>query len=215
MREEPRGSTYFRVNPGHHPAPVRTTDFGPIRQSADSRYGAISVTLSLLPAQAADIDVIGALHYDSRIAAYRDFVPIAGLRALAPESLAAWWRERFAYERETHRLTVAVDDGRTVGFSYVGPEEEHTAGVGQLYAIHLDPAAQGRGIGRALMADALATMRGNGWGSAVLWVLDGNAHARRFYERGGWRLDGRTRVGTIGRASRAMVRYSRWLGEGA
>jgi ribosomal protein S18 acetylase RimI-like enzyme len=185
------------------------TYFDPIRQSADSRYGAISVTFSLRLAQAADIDDIGVLHYDSRIAAYRDFVPIAGLRALSPESLAAWWRERFAYESETHRLTVAVDNGRTVGFSYVGPEEEHTAGVGQLYAIHLDPAAQGRGFGRALMTDALATIAGKGWDRAVLWVLDGNAHARRFYERGGWRADGREREELMGASPTRQLRYAR------
>ncbi|GAA1873058.1 GNAT family N-acetyltransferase [Asanoa iriomotensis] len=174
------------------------------------------MTFSLRLAQAVDIDDIGALHYDSRIAAYRDFVPIAGLQALSPESLAAWWRERFTYESETHRLTVAVDDGRTVGFSYVGPEEEHTAGVGQLYAIHLDPATQGRGFGRALMADALDTMRDNRWGSAVLWVLDGNAHARRFYERGGWRPDGREREELMGAAPTRQLRYAlNWLGESA
>ena len=167
------------------------------------------MTLSLRPAQADDIDAVGALHYDSRIAAYRDFVPIAGLHALSPESLTAWWRERFAYESDTHRLTVAVDDGETVGFSYVGPEEEHEAGVGQLYAIHLDPAAQGRGIGRALMVDALATVSRNGWGRAVLWVLEGNAHARRFYERGGWRPDGREREELMGAAPTRQLRYTR------
>ncbi|MDG4820994.1 GNAT family N-acetyltransferase [Asanoa sp. WMMD1127] len=175
------------------------------------------MTLSLRLAQATDIDAIGALHYDSRIAAYRDFVPIAGLRGLAPESLAAWWRERFAYEAETHRLTVAESDGRLVGFSYVGPEEEHEAGVGQLYAIHLDPAAQGRGFGRRLMSDALATIDRNGWRRAVLWVLEGNAHARRFYERGGWRPDGREREELMGAAPTRQLRYVResWLGESA
>jgi GNAT superfamily N-acetyltransferase len=190
---------------------VRTTDFDPISQSADSRYGVISVTPSLRPAQAADVDTIGALHYHSRIAAYRDFVPLAGLQALSAASLAAWWRERLVYEAETHRLTVAVDSctGRTVGFSYVGPEEESTEGVGQLYAIHLDPTAQGRGFGRALMVDALATMRGNGWRRAVLWVLEGNAHARRFYERGGWWPDGRAREELMGSAPTRQLRYAR------
>jgi ribosomal protein S18 acetylase RimI-like enzyme len=50
----------------------------------------------------------------------------------------------------------------------------------------VDPDAQGRGIGRALMADALETLAARGWRHAVLWVLADNAHARRFYERGGW-----------------------------
>jgi ribosomal protein S18 acetylase RimI-like enzyme len=192
------------------------TDFDPIRHSADSRYGAISVTLSLRPAHADDIDSIGTLHYRSRIAAYRDFVPIDGLSALSPESLSAWWRERFTYEADTHRLTVAIDDGRTVGFSYVGPEEEHTPDLGQLYAIHLLPEAQGRGIGKALMCDAIEAMRRREWSAAVLWVLEGNAHARRFYERGGWRPDGREREEMIGTAPTRQLRYElSWLGESA
>ncbi|MEV4618888.1 GNAT family N-acetyltransferase [Asanoa sp. NPDC049573] len=174
------------------------------------------MTLSLRPAHADDIEAIGRLHYDSRIAAYREFVPMAGLRALSPELLTAWWRERFGYEADTHRLTVAVDDDTPVGFSYVGPEEEFTPETGQLYAIHLDPAAQGRGIGRALMRDALAAMREAGWRQAVLWVLEGNAHARRFYERGGWLPDGREREELMGAAPTRQLRYSRsWLGESA
>lgn len=175
------------------------------------------MTLSLRPAHADDLDAIGVLHYDSRIAAYRDFVPMDGLRALSPESLSAWWRERFPYESETHRLTVAVDDGTPVGFSYVGPEEEFTPDVGQLYAIHLDPAVQGRGVGKLLMLDALATMSAKGWEKAVLWVLEDNAHARRFYERGGWRPDGRVREELMGSAPTRQLRYALegWLGESA
>jgi len=148
------------------------------------------------------------MHYHSRIAAYRDFVPMDGLLALSAHSLRAWWRERFTYEQDTHRLTLAFDDDRVVGFSYVGPEEDHHAGVGQLYAIHLDPAAQGHGFGRALMRDALASMKAAGCGSAVLWVLAGNAHARGFYERGGWHADGNEREELMGAAPTRQLRYS-------
>jgi GNAT superfamily N-acetyltransferase len=169
------------------------------------------MTVTLRPADAADVDAVGALHHRSRVAAYRELVPAEALAAMSAQALSAWWRERWRWERDTHRMTLAERDGRLVGFSYVGPEEEHTPGVGQLYAIHLEPSEQGRGVGRALMVDALDAMRAAGWPRAVLWVLAGNAHARAFYERGGWRADGRRREDALGPVSTAQVRYAKDL----
>ncbi|MEA2478037.1 MAG: hypothetical protein QOC87_2236, partial [Actinomycetota bacterium] len=45
-------------------------------------------------------------------------------------------------------------------------------------------------IGVALMDVAMGELRKRGFTSGVLWVLEGNARARRFYEAGGWRPDG-------------------------
>jgi ribosomal protein S18 acetylase RimI-like enzyme len=66
--------------------------------------------------------------------------------------------------------------------------------MAELYAIYLDQAVVGRGIGRALLAQALADLRRRGYQSAMLWVLATNARARRFYEAAGWRADGVTRT---------------------
>ena len=40
--------------------------------------------------------------------------------------------------------------------------------------------------GRALLGQVLAHIRGSRYGSIGLWVLEGNARARRFYERAGF-----------------------------
>jgi ribosomal protein S18 acetylase RimI-like enzyme len=113
-------------------------------------------------------------------------------------------------------LTVAERAGRVAGFTYLGPhdpEEPDSAGpdVGELYAIHLDPAEQGRGVGRALMIDALATLHARGWRRAVLWVLADNTHAQDFYARGGWTADGIEREGDIGPTPTRQLRYVREL----
>jgi GNAT superfamily N-acetyltransferase len=160
---------------------------------------------------------VGALHQRSRLAAYRDIVPADALTAVSPEMMGRWWTARWPYERDTHLLTVAERAGRLAGFSYIGPAEPvdpadppdpDEPAPGELYAIHLDPDEQGRGVGRALMADALATLRRRGSRRAVLWVLAGNAHARRFYERGGWAPDGVEREGEVGPAITRQLRYS-------
>ena len=61
------------------------------------------------------------------------------------------------------------------------------------------------------MSHALEQLREIGGERAVLWVLEENARARRFYDRGGWSPDGATRVEPIGGEPVPQVRYSRPL----
>ena len=43
------------------------------------------------------------------------------------------------------------------------------------------------------MQAGIASMRDAGYRDAILYVLDDNPRARRFYEREGWALDGGTK----------------------
>ncbi|GAA3747430.1 GNAT family N-acetyltransferase [Plantactinospora mayteni] len=174
------------------------------------------MTLTLRPAVAADLMAVGDLQQRSRTMAYREIIPADALAVETGEMMGRYWTERWAYERDTHQMTMAERDGRLAGFTYLGPHdpaEPDSAGpdVGELYAIHLDPAEQGHGVGRTLMVDALAKLRAQGWRRAVLWVLVGNAHARDFYARGGWVPDGAEREGGIGPVLTPQLRYARDL----
>jgi GNAT superfamily N-acetyltransferase len=165
------------------------------------------MTVQLRPATAADQAAVGALHHRSRATAYADLLDDPeSFAAYGPEKFVAWWTERWKWEQETHRMTVAEDDGELAGFSYIGPSE--TPGAAELYAIHLDPARVGTGVGRLLMVRALRELPEFGAGRAVLWVLEGNTVARRFYENGGWSPDGATRVEPINDQPLAQLRYS-------
>ena len=152
-----------------------------------------------------DLEAVGSLHYRSRVAAYQDIVSPAALTFGSEGALGEWWTERVRWE-DTHRMTVAVADGTVVGFSYVGPSP--TPGVGELYAIHVDPDHVGTGVGRLLMADALRHLGAR----AVLWVLEGNTRARAFYEKGGWQADGESRESPIGGEVTRQIRYTRTIG---
>lgn len=66
---------------------------------------------------------------------------------------------------------------------------------GELYAINVHPRVWGTGLGTGLLHAAKRGLAG----SAHLWVVDGNARARRFYERHDWQADG-------GRKARRPVR---------
>ena len=153
-----------------------------------------------------DLAEVGALHWRSRVAAYAHILAPEVLTAGSAEAFGEWWTERWRWERETHRLTVAEQDGRVVGFTYVGPSE--TPDAAELYAIHIEPDLRGTGVGRELMIDALARLGEIGGDRAVLWVLAENAAARRFYDKGGWAPDGTTRVEPINGQPVPQLRYA-------
>src|SRR4051812_18601288 len=152
-----------------------------------------------------DLKKVGDLHFRSRASAYAGFLPPEALSFGGPGFLGEWWTERWRWERDTHRMTVAIDGPDLVGFTYLGPSEE--PGVRELSAIHVDPERVGTGVGRLLMADALEHLRPR----AVLWVLEENERARRFYEKGGWRADGVTRGPPMGGVDTVQLRYARDL----
>jgi GNAT superfamily N-acetyltransferase len=145
---------------------------------------------------------IGALHHRSRAAAYAHFLPPEALNFGSADALGEWWSERWKWEREDHRMTVAMDGDRLVGFSYLGPDEE--PGAMLLSAIHVDPEYVGSGVGKRLMLDALEHLGDR----ALLWVLDGNDRARRFYERGGWVFDGTVRDEKMSGVVTHQLRYA-------
>ena len=150
--------------------------------------------------------MVGALHYRSRVAAYQGFLSSEALNFGSPEALGEWWTERFRWERDTHDLTVATDGEAVIGFTYIGPSED--PGVAELYAIHVDPAHIGAGVGRQLMINALESLATRG-DKAVLWVLEDNERARHFYEKGGWTADGITRDAPMGGEKTHQLRYAR------
>jgi len=77
--------------------------------------------------------------------------------------------------------------------------------------LNLAPEAWGKGLGRALLEAATTKLRDLGYADAVLWVLDGNTRARRFYEAAGWYADGTAKREDVGGVVVTEVRYRREL----
>jgi GNAT superfamily N-acetyltransferase len=83
--------------------------------------------------------------------------------------------------RRVADTTVATVGGAVAGFIMVADDE-----VEQVYVAE---AHRGTGVAAALLARAEEIVAANGHDAAWLAVVDGNARARRFYERNGW-IDG-------------------------
>jgi ribosomal protein S18 acetylase RimI-like enzyme len=139
---------------------------------------------AIRPAVADDADALGAMHVAAWCEAYSGLVPQDVLASLDPARRAAMWQGIIP----AGRVLVAEQDGAIVGFLSWGPQRTpdlpFAAEVGALYVLRH---AQRRGLGRRLMAAAARQMQRASFASASLWVLDGNAPARRFYEALGGR----------------------------
>jgi ribosomal protein S18 acetylase RimI-like enzyme len=67
------------------------------------------------------------------------------------------------------------------------------------------------GVGRALIRAGEERLRELGYRTVVLWVLDGNERAQRFYESEGWTLDGEQRTIEFVGEPIPEVRYAKQL----
>jgi ribosomal protein S18 acetylase RimI-like enzyme len=85
-------------------------------------------------------------------------------------------------ERRAAEATVAVFDGAVAGFVMVAGDEVEQVYVAAQY--------RGTGVGRALVRAAERRVAEGGHTTAWLAVAAGNARARAFYERSGWRDEG-------------------------
>lgn len=156
--------------------------------------------VTVRPAGPADAEEVVRVQVGGWQAAYAGIMPdsvLAALHGQRPQRISRT-RERLSTTgAHPFSTVVATGDGdRVIGFATYGPYRlEHELGgvddsVGEVLAIYVDKACQGRGAGRALLDTAVADLRRLGVREVRLWVLEENAPARRFYERYGFTADG-------------------------
>jgi ribosomal protein S18 acetylase RimI-like enzyme len=165
-------------------------------------------------ASTADAVQIAAVRRDSWFAAYQGIIPRRIIdRATAPDD-GARVRQSFLTRPWQHMIAAVAGEPRQpaaqraapgiVGYAAYGPELDvldvpwphplSAAGqegrTAELYALYVHPAWWSTGTGRALMDQVLADVSAAGYLCITLWVLEGNARARRFYARAGFAPDG-------------------------
>ena len=125
-----------------------------------------------------DAEDIARVRIASWRAAYRGIVPDAVLDGLDLAAEAATWRDRLRRpgRRQGERGRPSSSRRHRRAWSATSPRGRRAvddeAGLGEIWAIYVDPAAQGRGVGRALMEAAVRGLAVRGFGEAVLWVFE-------------------------------------------
>lgn len=166
-----------------------------------------------------DIDAVSALRVAGWRQAYAGLMPQSYLDRLSPAEDAG--RRRAAFHGAASagpagtatNLVAEAPDGSVVGWAAFGPVQGGEGGEvlpgegeGELYALYARPDLIGTGIGRALMDEVL---RRGAFTELLLWVVEGNTPARRFYERAGFRADGALTSYEVDGVSVPEVRYRR------
>jgi GNAT superfamily N-acetyltransferase len=155
---------------------------------------------------------VASVHVRSWQAAYRGLLPDAYLDQLDVEARRERWMQTIA-ETDWPRsgtLVATEANANVVGFAHIGPARDDDldpAVIGELAAIYASPDVWGSGVGRRLMAAAVNVLRDAAFTDAILWVLEGNDRAQRFYEIGGWQLDGAGQDIVIADTTLVEVRY--------
>lgn len=183
-----------------------------VRAGVRSRTFAL-MTIRLRAATLDDAAEMGVFHVRAWQQAYRGQMPDEFLAQLDPVERAGIWRRVLGDPTIDADVILALDGPAIVGLLSSGAWNEADAepGVGELAVMYAAEAYWGRGVGPALHDRAIGSFTARGFTEAVLWVLDSNARAIRFYEREGWKPDGESRPDTFGGITVNDVRYRRRL----
>ncbi len=146
--------------------------------------------MQIRPATSEDVEPLARVHVRSWQVAYRGLIPDETLDKLDVAERAARWRATFGDGDQD--VLVAVDDGTVRGFCSLQPardEMDSRETVGEITSLYVDPEHWRQGLGRASYSAIAARARQRGFRELVLWVLEENHAARRFYERMGFHRD--------------------------
>ena len=153
--------------------------------------------ISISAGRPEDLPALAAIYDHDIVTSHATFV----VEPLSDETLRAWF-DGFG-ECGRHRLFVARDDGRVLGYassSTYRPRAAYAPSVET--SVYLDEGATGRGIGTALLSTLIAELEAEDVHSAYAGIAQPNAASVRLHERVGYR-----HVGTFTEQGRKFGRY--------
>jgi ribosomal protein S18 acetylase RimI-like enzyme len=168
--------------------------------------------VNLRRAQAEDAGKLAQVHVDAWQAAYRGVVPDSFLQGFTYQRREDAFRRALLTGLEETYLLEEID--RPVAILTIGASRDadlDASRTGEIWGIYIVPDRWRQGIGTALVRETEQMLRARGYGEIVLWVLEGNADARRFYEAMGFAVDGASKIVQLGIPLKA-VRYRKMLG---
>jgi ribosomal protein S18 acetylase RimI-like enzyme len=160
-------------------------------------------------AQVSDAAAIAHIRVAAWRAAYRGLMPDSYLdRADLEDREAEYLRSRLQHVGDGVCVSVADSGGRPIGYCAYGiAGDDAEPAIGSVYDLYVHPDAWRQGVGQRLLAAAADHFRAQGFCEATLFVFEGNARARAFYERVGWKSDGHREMYTQPDYSLPVLRY--------
>ena len=132
--------------------------------------------------------------------AYRDIVPDDFLASLDIDKREERVVSGFDMLEGKPLAYVAEENSRIIGIIYLSASrDEDKLLAGEIQAIYLFEEYWGRGYGRKMMDHAINTLKDRGYPEIIIWTLEENHRARRFYEKNGFYFNGEKREREYGK----------------
>ena len=157
--------------------------------------------VSVRPARPTDVGEIARIQMDTWRTGYAEVLPETVRNTLSTHAAEAAWGDAISAPPTTrHRVLVAFEKDRPVGFAASAPADDlqpddpdpqTTVAVGPLL---VEPRWGRRGHGSRLLAATMDHARSDGMTRAVVWIPDGDTASREFFGSAGWAPDGLARV---------------------
>jgi len=104
---------------------------------------------------------------------------------------------------------VLIDEGLIVGAaSFCKSRWEQHSDFGEIISIYLLPDYIGKGYGHHLLKRCIEQLSKLGFTKLLLWVLEDNTRARRFYEKNGFNCSDEYLIDNIGGKEIREVMYT-------
>jgi len=139
---------------------------------------------AISPAGPGDAAELGRVHVRAWRETYTGVLPQAALGRMSPTVHARRFRHDLL-RAETGQVTlIAEDANEAVGYASGALLRGDGRGAdAEVFTLYVVRAAQGVGVGRALLTASARVLRAEGAKSLMLFVLSRNERARGFYER--------------------------------
>ena len=128
-----------------------------------------------------------------KIAGWRDafghFMDPVFLASMDEKDHTARWQRILAQRDDTCAMWIALEGDQVVGFIGVGANRYPDVPCdGELQIIYIDPSAQRKGVGRALLKEGVDWLVAQGYESMAVFVFRDNFKGTSFYRRMGAEL---------------------------
>ncbi len=128
-----------------------------------------------------DLFEISNIYESSWKFAYKDIIPQSYLDSIPK---GRWAK---SITREGMNNLILIEDGIVIGTaSFCQSRWEQFNDYGEIVSIYFLPDCMGKGYGSHLLERCIAELNSLGYDKLLLWVLEDNMRARKFYEKNGF-----------------------------
>jgi ribosomal protein S18 acetylase RimI-like enzyme len=147
------------------------------------------------PAILTDAERIATIAVRTWQCAYNGHIPDDYLDKLSIEEKIPTWENKILHPHPNTYTLVIEKAGQVVGWCTCGKSrDEDRPDFGQIYGLYIDNNYLGQGLGTELISQVVLFLKEKGYSKFILWVLTSNQNARNFYEKNGWKSDGKTQI---------------------